>query len=76
MTLPAPLDRLAEGPVFIFGRARSGTSWVYDMFHAHPQVAGVFESWIFTQTRRFTGSRRGDHAGSMAGVRFGGRCVS
>ncbi|MDW7759177.1 MAG: sulfotransferase [Acidobacteriota bacterium] len=43
-----PLSRLAAGPIFIVGAARSGTTWVYDIFNAHPKVAGVFESWLFT----------------------------
>jgi hypothetical protein len=48
MSLPAPLRQLAAGPIFIVGCARSGTTWVYDIFTAHPQVAGVLESWIFS----------------------------
>ena len=47
-TLPGPLGQLAAGPVFVVGRARSGTTWVHDMYVAHPEVAGVFESWLFT----------------------------
>lgn len=42
-------DQLKAGPVFIIGAARSGTTWMYDIFTAHPEVAGVFESWLFTR---------------------------
>jgi hypothetical protein len=42
------LSRLSAPPVFIVGAARSGTTWVYDIFCAHPRVGGVFESWLFT----------------------------
>lgn len=42
----AQLDR---EPIFIVGAARSGTTWVYDILTAHPRVAGIFESWLFTQ---------------------------
>lgn len=44
-----PLARLAAPPVFIIGKARSGTTWVYDILTAHPAVAGVFESWLLTE---------------------------
>jgi hypothetical protein len=42
-------EQLATGPVFVVGAARSGTSWVYDMLVAHPEVAGAFETWMFTR---------------------------
>ncbi|MCP4415120.1 MAG: sulfotransferase, partial [Chloroflexi bacterium] len=42
-------SQLKSDPIFILGAARSGTTWVYDIFTAHPQVAGVFESWLFTR---------------------------
>ncbi len=41
-------QQLASDPVFIVGPARSGTTWTYDILTAHPQVAGVYESWLFT----------------------------
>jgi len=41
-------SQLSQEPIFIIGAARSGTTWVYDIFNAHPLVAGVFESWLFT----------------------------
>lgn len=44
---PDPLAGLAAAPVFVVGQARSGTTWVYDLLTAHPEVAGVFESWLF-----------------------------
>jgi len=37
--------------VFIVGAGRSGTTWVYDVLAAHPQVAGVLESFLFTTGR-------------------------
>lgn len=43
-----PLGQLAEEPIFLVGHPRSGTTWVYDILTAHPQVTGVLESWIFT----------------------------
>jgi hypothetical protein len=50
VTLPAPLSHLAAPPVFIVGVARSGTTWLYDIFAAHPEVGGVFESFLFGST--------------------------
>ena len=50
MTLPAPLDRLEGDPIFVIGCARSGTTWVLDAFGAHPDVATVNESWLFSPT--------------------------
>lgn len=41
-------QQLVHPPVFIVGAARSGTTWVYDIMTAHPAVAGVYESWLFT----------------------------
>jgi len=43
------LEQLAEPPIFVVGAARSGTTWVYDILTAHPEVAGVYESWFFTR---------------------------
>jgi hypothetical protein len=48
VTLPPPLDRLDAAPVFITGCARSGTTWVLDIYGAHPDVAVVSESWLFS----------------------------
>jgi hypothetical protein len=48
VTLLEPFEQLLEPPTFIVGHARSGTTWVYDIFTAHPLVAGVYESWLFT----------------------------
>jgi hypothetical protein len=47
-----PIGRLAGGPIFVFGMARSGTTWVYDLLTGHPEVGGVLESWMLS-----------DHAG-------------
>lgn len=44
---------LPNPPIFIVGHARSGTTWLFDILTAHPQVAGVFESWMFTRTNGF-----------------------
>ena len=49
MTLENKFSQLKTDPVFILGAARSGTTWVFDIFNAHPKVAGVFESWLFTR---------------------------
>jgi hypothetical protein len=43
-----PLEQLEAGPIFIVGHIRSGTTWVLDVLTAHPEVAGLFESLIFT----------------------------
>lgn len=43
-------EGILERPVFIVGFSRSGTTWVYDILAAHPEVAGILESWIFTPT--------------------------
>lgn len=40
--------QLQQGPIFVIGPARSGTTWVYDIINAHPLVAGIYESWLFT----------------------------
>lgn len=44
----SPLAHLAQGPIFIVGATRSGTTWVYDILTTHPQVAGVSESFMFS----------------------------
>lgn len=41
-------NQLQAPPVFIVGAARSGTTWVFDIFKSHPLVASVYESWLFT----------------------------
>lgn len=43
-----PLAQLEAGPIFVCGHIRSGTTWVLDVLGAHPQVADLFESLIFT----------------------------
>jgi hypothetical protein len=43
-----PLSQLSAPPIFVVGVHRSGTTWVYDMLTAHPEVAGVFESELFS----------------------------
>jgi hypothetical protein len=49
------IERLAAPPVFVVGIPRSGTTWVYDVLDAHPQVCAVFESGLFDSTRGFGG---------------------
>ena len=43
-----PLAQLDAGPIFVCGHIRSGTTWVLDVLGAHPLVANLFESMIFT----------------------------
>ena len=38
---------VARRPIFVVGPARSGTTWVLDLLAGHPEVAGVFESFLF-----------------------------
>lgn len=42
------LTTLDAPPVFVVGMHRSGTTWVYDILAAHREVAGVFESGLFS----------------------------
>lgn len=42
------LSQLAAPPIFVVGLHRSGTTWIFDMLTAHPEVAGVFESGLFS----------------------------
>lgn len=39
---------LEHPPIFVVGHMRSGTTWVFDVLSAHDEVAGLFESRIFT----------------------------
>jgi hypothetical protein len=55
LTMPSAFDALAGPPVFIAGVARSGTTWVLDLFERHPEVCAVMETWLFTQTHGVTG---------------------
>jgi hypothetical protein len=41
--------QLEKAPLFIVGAARSGTTWVHDIYKAHPLVAAAFETWLFTE---------------------------
>ncbi|HUS61397.1 MAG TPA: sulfotransferase [Acidimicrobiales bacterium] len=43
-----PLAQLTAPPVFVIGPPRSGTTWVYDICTVHPEVVGVYESFLFT----------------------------
>jgi len=45
---PNSLFQLKSDPIFVVGAARSGTTWVYDIFASHPEVAGAYETWLFT----------------------------
>jgi len=49
LTSTGTFDQLVTAPIFVVGAARSGTTWVHDIFSAHPQVASVYESWLFTE---------------------------
>jgi hypothetical protein len=51
MSVHDPLSRFDSGPIFVVGAARSGTTWVYDILTAHPKVAGVYETWLFTMNQ-------------------------
>src|SRR3954465_6157882 len=44
--LDARFKQLATPPVFVVGVPRSGTSWVGDIFAAHPLVTYVHESFL------------------------------
>jgi hypothetical protein len=41
-------DQLLRDPIFVVGAARSGTTWISDILAAHPLVARIHESWLFT----------------------------
>ena len=41
--------------MFVVGQHRSGTTWVFDLLTHPDDVAGVFESWIFTQANGLGG---------------------
>lgn len=45
---PGSFDQLAREPIFVIGSARSGTTWISDILAAHPLVARIHESWLFT----------------------------
>ncbi|HEY7631084.1 MAG TPA: sulfotransferase [Thermoleophilaceae bacterium] len=55
LSMPNAFEPLAGPPVFIAGVARSGTTWVLDLFERHPEVCAVMETWLFTQTHGITG---------------------
>ena len=55
LSMPKAFSPLAGPPVFIAGVARSGTTWVLDLFDRHPEVCAVMETWLFTQTHGVTG---------------------
>jgi hypothetical protein len=50
-----PLAQLVAPPVFVVGQHRSGTTWVFDLLTHPDDVAGVFESWLFTQNHGLGG---------------------
>jgi hypothetical protein len=55
LSMPKAFEPLAAPPVFIAGVARSGTTWVLDLFERHPEVCAVMETWLLTQTHGVTG---------------------
>lgn len=59
--LPAALAQLAAPPIFVVGMHRSGTTWVFDMLASHPQVAGVFESGLFSSNLGLATLFAGEH---------------
>jgi len=42
------IDGLLAPPIFVVGHNRSGTTWVFDLLTYPGDVAGIFESWMFT----------------------------
>jgi hypothetical protein len=44
----SPLAQLVAPPIFVVGQNRSGTTWVFDLLTHPDDVAGVFESQLFT----------------------------
>src|SRR5947209_6849599 len=53
--MPVEFDELDAPPVFICGTARSGTTWTFDLFERHPEVAAINETWLLSQTHGVTG---------------------
>jgi hypothetical protein len=44
-----PLAQLVAPPIFVVGQHRSGTTWIFDLLTHPDDVAGVFESLLFTR---------------------------
>jgi hypothetical protein len=59
--LPDSLSQLSAPPIFVVGLHRSGTTWIFDMLTAHPDVAGVFESGLFSGNLGFAPLFNGEH---------------
>ena len=71
-----PLAQLVAPPVFVVGQHRSGTTWVFDLLTHPDDVAGVFESWMFTQNHGLGGIlhwSQWDTEQSSAAMRVTGR---
>lgn len=51
----AHINNLTTPPIFVVGAARSGTTWVYDILTAHPEVAGAFETFLFSKSTGLSG---------------------
>jgi hypothetical protein len=60
-SLPESLSQLKAPPIFVVGLHRSGTTWVFDMLSAHPEVGGVFESGMFSTNLGFAPLFAADH---------------
>lgn len=58
-----PLGQLDAPPVFVVGHARSGTTWVLDIYRSHPLVRGVFESRVFERGNGVVGLLGSGHWG-------------
>lgn len=61
--------------MFVVGCPRSGTTWVFDILAAHPEAAGVFESWLFTKNAGVGPLFGADHWAARPGGPKGLACL-
>lgn len=45
--MAADLSQLQAPPLFVVGAERSGTTLLFEALEAHPEVAGIFETFLF-----------------------------